>query len=75
MTTIRPSQPQDVPDIAAIYAHHVLVGTGTFETEPPSLIDMADRRADVLAKGLPYLVAVDGSKVLGFAYWVSLQIF
>ena len=68
MTTIRPSQPQDVPDIAAIYAHHVLVGTGTFETEPPSLIDMADRRADVLAKGLPYLVAVDGSKVLGFAY-------
>ena len=68
MTTIRPSQPQDVPDIAAIYAHHVLVGTGTFETEPPSLSDMADRRADVLAKGLPYLVAVDGSKVLGFAY-------
>ena len=68
MPIIRPSQPQDVPDIAAIYAHHVRVGTGTFETEPPSLIDMADRRADVLAKGLPYLVAVDGSKVLGFAY-------
>ena len=68
MTIIRPSRAQDVPDIAAIYAHHVLVGTGTFETEPPSLIDMADRRADVLAKGLPYLVAVDGSKVLGFAY-------
>ena len=68
MTTIRPSQPQDVPDIAAIYAHHVLVGTGTFETEPPALRDMADRRADVLAKGLPYLVAVDGNKVLGFAY-------
>jgi phosphinothricin acetyltransferase len=68
MTTIRPSQPQDVPDIAAIYAHHVLVGTGTFEIEPPSLSDMADRRADVLTKGLPYLVAVDGNKVLGFAY-------
>ena len=68
MPIIRPSHPQDIPDIAAIYAHHVRVGTGTFETEPPSLIDMADRRADVLAKGLPYLVAVDGSKVLGFAY-------
>ncbi|MEI6599190.1 MAG: N-acetyltransferase family protein [Comamonadaceae bacterium] len=68
MTTIRPSQPQDVPDIAAIYAHHVLVGTGTFEIEPPSLSDMADRRADVLTKGLPYLVAVDGNQVLGFAY-------
>jgi len=68
MTTIRPSRPQDIPDIAAIYSHHVLVGTGTFETEPPSLNDMADRRADVLTKGLPYLVAVDGNKVLGFAY-------
>jgi phosphinothricin acetyltransferase len=68
MPIIRPSHPQDLPDIAAIYAHHVLVGTGTFEIEPPSLSDMADRRADVLAKGLPYLVAVDGSKVLGFAY-------
>ena len=68
MTTIRPSQPQDVPDIAAIYAHHVLVGTGTFEIEPPSPSDMADRRADVLTKGLPYLVAVDGNQVLGFAY-------
>ena len=68
MTIIRPSRAQDVPDIAAIYAHHVLVGTGTFEIESPSVSDMADRRADVLAKGLPYLVAVDGSKVLGFAY-------
>ncbi len=68
MTTIRPSHPQDIPEIAAIYAHHVLVGTGTFEIEPPSLNDIADRRADVLSKGLPYLVAVDGKKVLGFAY-------
>ncbi len=29
---------------------------------------MENRRADVLAKGLPYLVAVDGQEVLGFAY-------
>ena len=56
MTIIRPSHPQDVPEIAAIYAQHVLVGTGTFEIDPPSLSDMEDRRADVLAKGLPYLL-------------------
>ena len=68
MTIIRPSLARDVPDIAAIYAHHVLVGTGTFEIDPPSISDMEDRRADVLTKGLPYLVAVDGSKVIGFAY-------
>ena len=68
MSIIRPSQPEDIAAITAIYAHHVLVGTGTFETEPPSQSDMTNRRADVLSKGLPYLVAVDEDKVLGFAY-------
>jgi phosphinothricin acetyltransferase len=68
MTLIRPSRPEDIPAITAIYAHHVFTGTGTFETEPPSPSDMSSRRADVLEKGLPYLVAVDGDKVLGFTY-------
>ncbi|SFM07831.1 GNAT family N-acetyltransferase [Variovorax sp. OV329] len=66
--TIRPSQDDDVAQITAIYAHHVLNGTGTFETEPPSPTDMAARRADVLSKNLPYLVAEEDGKVLGFAY-------
>ena len=68
MYTIRPSRDEDVAAIAAIYGHHVLHGTGTFETEPPSATDMAARRADVLAKGLPYLVAEENAQVLGFAY-------
>ena len=29
---------------------------------------MTQRRADVLGKELPYLVAVEGAEVLGFAY-------
>ncbi|RZJ26838.1 MAG: N-acetyltransferase family protein [Haliea sp.] len=68
MHTIRPSRDADLPQITAIYAHHVLHGTGTFETTPPSEADMATRRADVLGKGLPYLVAEEGGRVLGFAY-------
>ena len=69
MPTIRPSQDADLPAITAIYAHHVLHGTGTFEIDPPSLADMTTRRADVLSKGLPYLVAEDDDgTVLGFAY-------
>jgi len=68
MSTIRPSTDRDLPEITAIYGHHVLHGTGTFETTPPSESDMAARRADVLAKGLPYLVVEDGGRVLGFAY-------
>jgi L-amino acid N-acyltransferase YncA len=68
MTTIRPSHDADLPAITAIYAHHVLHGTGTFETTPPSEAEMAARRADVLAKGLPWLVAEEKGRVLGYAY-------
>jgi phosphinothricin acetyltransferase len=68
MPTIRPSTDTDLPAIAAIYSHHVLHGTGTFETTPPTEADMAARRADVLAKGLPWLVAEEGGRVLGYAY-------
>ncbi len=68
MPLIRPSREQDAPALTAIYAHHVLHGTGTFEIEPPSLQDMVTRRADVLSKGLPYLVLEHDGIVLGFAY-------
>jgi phosphinothricin acetyltransferase len=68
MPTIRASQDQDIAAITAIYSHHVLHGTGTFETVPPGREDMAARRADVLGKGLPYLVIEDRGEVLGFAY-------
>jgi L-amino acid N-acyltransferase YncA len=68
MPLIRPSRDEDIPAITAIYGHHVLHGTGTFETEPPSVADMTARRADVLSKGLPYLVAEQDGKIAGFAY-------
>ena len=65
---IRPSTAADVPALAAIYTHHVLHGTGTFELESPDDAEMARRRDDVLAKGLPWLVAQQGPRVLGYAY-------
>ena len=68
MPLIRPSSDADLPAITAIYAHHVLHGTGSFETEPPSIVDMTARRADVLSKGLPYLVVEQDGKIAGFAY-------
>lgn len=68
MPLIRPSRDEDLDAITRIYGHHVLHGTGTFETTPPTLADMAARRADVLGKGLPWLVAEEGGQVLGFAY-------
>jgi phosphinothricin acetyltransferase len=68
MPLIRPSQDSDTAAITAIYAHHVLHGTGTFEIDPPTEADMAQRRAEVLARGLPWLVAERDGQVLGFAY-------
>ena len=69
MPTVRASQPLDLPAITAIYRHHVLHGTGTFETEPPSVSEMAQRRQGVLEKNLPWLVAeADDGTILGYAY-------
>jgi phosphinothricin acetyltransferase len=66
---VRPSTEDDVDAIAAIYGHHVLHGTGSFETEPPGKDEMRRRRADILARGLPYLVAEDADgAVIGYAY-------
>jgi phosphinothricin acetyltransferase len=65
---LRDSDALDVPAIQAIYAHHVLHGTASFELEPPSLRQMQQRRQDVLAHGLPYLVVERGGEVMGYAY-------
>ncbi|MBV8380275.1 MAG: N-acetyltransferase [Paucibacter sp.] len=65
---LRPAQDADLPAIQAIYAHAVLHGTGTFETEVPEVPEMARRRAEVLSRGLPWLVAERDGVVLGYAY-------
>lgn len=66
--TIRPSEALDVPAITAIYAWNVRHGTGTFELDAPDAAETARRRDDVLGKGLPWLVAEQGGRVLGYAY-------
>lgn len=65
---IRDSLDTDVPAITALYRHHVLHSTGTFETEPPDETAMAARRQDVLRLGLPWLVAESSGRLAGFCY-------
>jgi len=65
---VREARAQDIPAITAIYAHHVLTGLATFEIEPPDEAEMHRRRADVLARGLPYMVADRDGTMLGYAY-------
>lgn len=58
----------DMAQVQRIYAHHVLRGLASFEEEPPQLDDMLGRREKVLEHGLPYLVAKEQDRVLGYAY-------
>jgi L-amino acid N-acyltransferase YncA len=65
---IRYSSDGDIAAIAAIYRHHVLHGLASFEEVPPELDELASRRREILARGLPYLVAERSGRVLGYCY-------
>ncbi len=65
---MRPAKNADVPAIAAIYAHHVITDTASFELEAPGADEMQRRFQDTVAHGFPYLVAEDGGRVAGYAY-------
>ncbi len=65
---VRDSRDEDMPKIHAIYGFHVLHGLASFEEEPPSVDELSRRRAGVLDRGLPYVVAEMGGAVLGYSY-------
>jgi len=65
---VRAATEGDAAALAEIYGHAVLHGFGTFEEEPPSAADMNARRLAIASQGLPYLVADEDGRVLGFAY-------
>ncbi|MDP4004349.1 GNAT family N-acetyltransferase [Methylobacterium sp. NEAU K] len=66
--TIRPATEDDIPAVTFIYGDAVSTGTASFETEPPTLEEMARRFAVLRAGGFPYLVAVKDGTVAGYAY-------
>jgi L-amino acid N-acyltransferase YncA len=66
---IRAATPADLPDIQAIYAHHVLHGTGTFEEIPPSLEELTIRFHAITQAGHVWLVAPDATGLRGYGYY------
>ena len=58
----------DAEAIVAIYNHYVLNTAISFEEEPVSADEMRTRIAGVLDAGLPWLVAMEGTRLLGYAY-------
>jgi len=72
--TIRDSEPGDVSAIAAIYAYSVMTSLATFDEQPPSVDEMAQRRAEIVDSGLPFLVAVGPSgQICGYAYAAAFR--
>ncbi|BBK42510.1 N-acetyltransferase [Allostella vacuolata] len=65
---VRDAGAEDIPAIAAIYAHHVLHGLASFEETPPSVEEMARRHAEIAGRGYPYIVAVLDGQVAGYSY-------
>ena len=66
--TIRDATDADVPAITAIYAHHVLHGTASFEEVPPEVDEIRRRFHDIRDSGRPYLVAGIEGRIAGYAY-------
>ncbi len=66
---IRNATADDLPQIQAIYAYHVLHGTGSFEDIPPSLEEMDNRLLANQDAGFAWIVAEEGARILGFGYY------
>ena len=70
---IRVALPADIPEVQAIYAHHVLHGAGTFEETPPSIEEMTQRYDAIVSRGWSYIVATDATGIVGYAYFSQLR--
>ena len=73
MIDIRDARRADFPAIAGIYADHVRSGTASFEIEPPGPDELVRRWEAVRDQSLPFLVALRGGAVRGFAYAASYR--
>ncbi len=65
---IRDVRESDAEAVHAIYAHHVLHGTASYDIEPPSLDEIRDKMRWILGEGWPFLVAESEDRVVGYAY-------
>lgn len=65
---IRDATDDDMAAVQSIYAFYVSRTAASFEEEVPSVEEMKERRAAVVARGLPFLVAVEEGEVLGYTY-------
>jgi len=65
---IRTAIIEDAPQLAEIYNHYIAETVVTFEERPVSDVDMAARVEATAAERLPWIVAEQDNKILGYAY-------
>ena len=68
MDGLRDATPEDAEAMAAIYAHHVLHGTASYDVVPPPPDHFRAKVETVRAAGWPYLVAERDGAIAGYAY-------
>ncbi len=68
MLTIRDASEDDAEAVRAIYAHHVLHGTATYDIDPPSTETMREKVGAIRRAGWPFIVAELDGEVAGYAY-------
>jgi L-amino acid N-acyltransferase YncA len=65
---IREAAESDADAIAAIYGHHVVHGTASFDLEPPPVEFHRKKIRWIVGAGWPFLVADHHGEVAGYAY-------
>jgi|SRR5215831_3425041 len=65
---VRPAIVADAEQICEIYNHYILTSTITFEETRVDATEMVDRIRDIQSVPLPWLVAEDDGKIVGYAY-------
>jgi phosphinothricin acetyltransferase len=65
---IRDAKPEDAEAVAAIYGHHVLHGTASYDVAPPPAEYLRAKIEGVSAEGWPFLVAERNGVVVAYAY-------
>ena len=65
---IRDASEADAPAVQAIYAHHVLHGTASYDIDPPSVDAIRDKIRWIIGEGWPFLIAEADGRIAGYAY-------
>lgn len=65
---IRNASEDDAPAIAAIYGHHVIHGTASYDTEPPTVEETVAKIRRIAEANWPFIVFEQNGQAVGYAY-------